>query len=175
MSPEKRKDASNSSVFKDASDAGLRVQPTVPETVRFNARTVRGRLVEALRYDLLGPEHPDEILRQSPATRYLVGMLAPQGTEPDPVEDEEVAALTDGAEDPEPPAPAALALTPSSIGLSFVVARDCRSLLVTASWGEYAKRRREKGASAEGDDTDTDDVPDVRKKKPRMEYDWHRA
>ena len=51
MSPEKRKDASNSSVFKDASDAGLRVQPTVPETVRFNARTVRGRLVEALRYD----------------------------------------------------------------------------------------------------------------------------
>ncbi|MGH2396837.1 MAG: hypothetical protein ACRDFW_07595, partial [bacterium] len=142
-------------------------------TVRFDARTVRDRLVEAFRFELLGPERPDEVLRQSPATRYLVGMLAPQGTESDPVEDEEVAALTDGAEDPEPPPPATLALTPSSIGVSFVLAPECRRLTVTAAWGEYAKQRRSEEALP-ADDDDVDDETGSKKKRPRAQYDWHR-
>ena len=40
---------------------------------------VRDRLLNALTIDLLGPEAPDETLHQSPATRYLVGMLASAG------------------------------------------------------------------------------------------------
>ena len=39
--------------------------------------TVRERLLNALKIDLLGPETLDEALSQSPASRYLIGMLAP--------------------------------------------------------------------------------------------------
>src|SRR5438094_10486331 len=63
----------------------------------FQGSTVRDRLVSALRVDLLGPENPEELLAQSPATRYLVGMLAPRDTEVDPIEDDQA---TDGGEEP---------------------------------------------------------------------------
>ena len=48
-----------------------------PDWQAFDGDTVRARLMEGLRTDLLGPEAPDETLEQSPNTRYLVGMLAP--------------------------------------------------------------------------------------------------
>ena len=47
---------------------------------RSRGTRARDRLIDALRVDLLGPEAPDEVLQQSPNTRYLVGMLAPRGT-----------------------------------------------------------------------------------------------
>ena len=56
---------------------------------QFEGTLVRDRLLAALRYDLLGPEEPDEVLRQSPKTRYLVGMLAPNGTMIEAAEDEQ--------------------------------------------------------------------------------------
>ena len=43
-------------------------------------RSARGQLLHALRLELMGPERPDEELRESPITRYVVGMLAPIGT-----------------------------------------------------------------------------------------------
>ena len=57
-------------------------QPKVRTSDYYEARgdTVRARLLDALKIDLVGPEAPEEVLSQSPATRYLVGMLAPRGT-----------------------------------------------------------------------------------------------
>ena len=43
-------------------------------------REARERLVEALRYELLGLSDPQEVIEESPLNRYLVGMLAPFGT-----------------------------------------------------------------------------------------------
>lgn len=55
----------------------------------FEGELARDRLVSALKFDLLGPEDPHEVLRQSPKTRYLVGMLAPSGTALDAAEDDQ--------------------------------------------------------------------------------------
>src|SRR5687768_2527985 len=62
-------------------------------------REGRGRLLEALRLELLGPETPEEELHESPLSRYATGMLAPLGTGiPDEEREEE---LTGGGEDEE--------------------------------------------------------------------------
>ena len=55
----------------------------------FEGELARDRLVSALKFDLLGPEDPHEVLRQSPKTWYLVGMLAPSGTALDAAEDDQ--------------------------------------------------------------------------------------
>src|ERR1700730_4020224 len=110
--------------------------------LQFPGQHIRDRLVEALRFDLLGPESPNEVLAQSPATRYLVGMLAPQGTEMDPTEDDQGEAAGEQGDPGEPPAPVSLSLAPSAIGISFVAAPNPKSLKVTASWGEYEKVER---------------------------------
>ena len=56
---------------------------------RFEGDLTRDRLLEALRVDLLGPESENEVLAQSPKTRYLVGSLSPRNSEIDAVEDEQ--------------------------------------------------------------------------------------
>ncbi|MGH7468020.1 MAG: hypothetical protein ACRENP_08540, partial [Longimicrobiales bacterium] len=44
-----------------------------------------------MRFELLGPETPEEELSESPLTRYTVGMLAPFGTGvPREEQDEEI-------------------------------------------------------------------------------------
>jgi hypothetical protein len=102
-------------------------------------REARSRLSDALRFELLGPERPDEELRESPLTRYATGMLAPFGTSvADEERDEEVA---DG-EDDEPGSaefgpPISQSITPSSIGLSFLVPFDTKVLVVRSEWGDY--------------------------------------
>jgi hypothetical protein len=145
--------------------------------VSFPGLTVRARLVEALRFDLLGPEEPHEVLRQSPATRYLVGMLAPRGTPTDPTEDDSMDTASDSGDAAEPPPAAAFSLTPSSIGLSFVVDPRVESLVVTASWGEYEKRERveEETEPEEASDIDReDDADETNQKKKRKQHDWVR-
>jgi hypothetical protein len=103
-------------------------------------REARARLLEALRLEVLGPEAPDEALRESPLTRYGTGMLAPFGTGvPDEERDEE---LTGGGDDEEAGAvelgpPMSQAITPSSIGVSFLVPSSVRKLAVVAGWGDY--------------------------------------
>src|SRR2546430_10223149 len=93
--------------------------------LEFNGKRIRDRLVQALRFDLVGPETPNEVLHQSPATRYLLGMLAPQGTEVDPAEDEQISTAAEPDESTEQIPQASLSLTPSAIGLSFVVDASC--------------------------------------------------
>jgi hypothetical protein len=55
---------------------------------RADPTSARDALVETLRYELLGPLEPEEEIEESPLTRYLVGMLAPFGTQVAPEEDE---------------------------------------------------------------------------------------
>lgn len=117
-------------------------------------REGRTRLLQALRLELLGPQAADEVLRESPLTRYVTGMLAPFGTgTPDEECDEE---RTGGSDDEEVGAvetgpPMSQAITPSSIGLSFLLPAATRQLSVVARWGDYRVEevREEKGEETE--------------------------
>lgn len=112
------------------------------EILTFSGIDVRDRLLSALRFDLLGPETEEEVLAQSPKTRYLVGMLAPRGTEIDVVEDEHD--LTPGEEDEgsDGQIPLRASLESSAIGLSVVVDGSAESVMALAAWGEYEKQKR---------------------------------
>ncbi|HEX7278336.1 MAG TPA: DISARM system helicase DrmA [Solirubrobacterales bacterium] len=100
--------------------------------------STRERLLTALRAELLGPEEADEVLQQPPGTRYLVGMLAPQGTAADPTEDDSLEGSEGSDEEPEESARVSASLDPSSIGISCAV-EGVEELEVEASWGEYEK------------------------------------
>lgn len=146
----------------------------------FEGPRVRDRLVAALRFDLLGPESPEEALPQSPATRYLVGMLAPPGTPLDTAEDESIDTAQESG-GPEAGPVTTFSLTPSSIGLSFVVDPSARDLVVTASWGEYEKRERveeeapEEVEPEEASDIDREEDADETAKMPRKKHEWVRT
>ena len=96
--------------------------------------------------DLLGPAGgPDEELNQyedHAYQRYLVGMLAPKGSEVAGGELDELA-TGDGDEGEEGAAesgvPAGSTYFPSSMGLSFVVAADTKEIVVEAEWGQYLR------------------------------------
>ncbi|MYA43531.1 MAG: DNA helicase [Gemmatimonadetes bacterium] len=109
-------------------------------------RDMRGDLVDTLNRELLGPFNgPDEVLHQRPTNRYLLGRLAPAGTEVSPEEDEGAAdaATDDDSLDTGYASPISMAMNPSSIGLSFTVGPEVREVEVTAEWGSYANERRE--------------------------------
>ena len=115
---------------------------------------LRDDLVVRVTADLLGPldgEH--EVIRgyqfddgkwSSPGRvrdRYLVGMLAPQGTVAvDPDRDDDIGpeegddAASGGIQDGRSPRPV---LAQSSMGLSFVVDGSVNRLIVRCSWGQY--------------------------------------
>ena len=42
-----------------------------------NSRLSRARILDALRKELMGPSAPDEVIREYPTNRYIVGRLAP--------------------------------------------------------------------------------------------------
>src|SRR5580765_4302694 len=101
------------------------------------AHAIRDELTEMVVNDLLGPAGgPAEELdqREDRVTgRYLVGMLAPKST---PVEASGQDALgTDQADDPEVGSSDASTTSndtffPNSIGMSFLVDRDAKAILV---------------------------------------------
>ena len=138
--------------------------------------TVRERLVNSLRLELLGPESPAEVLHQSPNTRYLVGMLAPAGTTLDPVEDETFEG-EEAEEQTEGQAPVAASLDPSSIGISFAVEAGSDPVSVVLRWGEYAKLEKP------GVGTDVSELPVERDGDPgetatqreRSVFEWPRT
>jgi hypothetical protein len=105
-----------------------------------SAAEARMRLVEALHYELLGPSEAEEELFESPVTRYLTGLLAPFGTGVLPTEQDVALAAGNGDEDAggsETTPPISQAMTPSSIGISFLVSEDVEEVVATAEWGEY--------------------------------------
>ena len=109
-------------------------------------RDLRGRLVETLSRELLGPfGGSDEILRQRPTTRYLLGRLAPAGTQVSPEEDDGAADAATAEDSPDTgyATPVSMAMNPSSIGLSFTLGPEVQEVEVTAEWGSYDNERRE--------------------------------
>ena len=140
--------------------------------------TVRQRLLNALKIDLLGPETSDEVLEQPPSTRYLLGMLAPRDTALSAAEDEqsEAALVSPEADDNGPKISHQLA--PSSIGLSFIVDENCTSVTIHATWGEYeqVEKTDSSGVNPEqASDIDMDGDPEVTATALHKEYEWVRT
>jgi hypothetical protein len=113
---------------------------------------VRARLVDALRLGLVGPfaghAFADERLpgRERPSNWYLTGFLIPSGTSPaksaDDDEDDDFELVSESAgpaeESNEERKAAKKGFFPSSLGLSFLLPRESRTLTVTVRWGDYA-------------------------------------
>ena len=107
---------------------------------------LRDQLAEMVIKDLLGPAAgPEEELSQyedHAFKRYLVGMLAPKGSEVAGEELDELAAGDgeDGEEGgPDAGTPAGGTYFPSSMGLSFIVADEADKIIVHADWGHYLR------------------------------------
>ncbi len=117
-------------------------------------------MVELLEHELLGPASADELIDESPLSRYLVGALAPFGTDV-PVEEQEDSPGEDEGEDfvgaPEYAPPLSQALSPSSIGLSCMLSRNIERLRVEVSWGEYERVSGSSAKSAVTDSVSEDD------------------
>jgi hypothetical protein len=110
---------------------------------------VRGKLVEALEIDLVGPSNTHafahELLPDSPTRWYLTGFLVPvdapenQRYDESSTDELESSGEDDGAtDDARPPDPAAAkSYLPSSMGMSHLINRGTSKISVTAEWGDY--------------------------------------
>ena len=125
---------------------------------------VRGRLVEALNLDLVGP-WADHALSEErlpgwvrPSNWYLTGFLIPSGTKPDRSADADQEDEIDetpesgglAEESSEERKAAKKGFFPSSMGLSFLVAGETDGLAVTVRWGDYELAQVE-GAGGESE------------------------
>ena len=131
-----------------------------PREAHADPRAVREHLVEALNLDLIGPwanhAHADERLPGwvRPSNWYLTGFLIPSGTDPeqsaDADENDDLDETPDSGglaeESSEERRAAKKGFFPSSMGLSFLVAREADALTVIVRWGDYER--------AEAEDTD---------------------
>lgn len=159
------------------SDVGTHSSPSVrPRDANFwdvpTPRQARRRLFEALRFEVLGPELPEEVLGESPLTRYVTGMLAPFGTGiPDDERDEEltVSGHTEESGSVDFGPPMSQGITPSSIGLSFLVPSRIKKLVARVTWGDYhaeevPEENQEDSAAVEEEDDDDDDHEETEEK-----------
>jgi len=108
-------------------------------------RQMRARLVESVRLDLLGPVEDDELLFDYRVRdRYLVGMLATDGTQASATvqvrgEEPDVDKPAPEAHDVVDQEPSRAMLFPSSLGMSFAVEPGAEAIRATATWGEYRR------------------------------------
>lgn len=115
--------------------------------------SARADLISLVSEQLVGPRAPNEILTESPQSRYIIGQLAPEAMAeidaPEELDDpsaDDLAAINSGdVQDGAPPDEgtreattigAARRASLSSIGIAFVVPASTR-LSVSANWGEY--------------------------------------
>jgi Helicase conserved C-terminal domain len=134
---------------------------------------IRRSLVERFRLDLWGPGPSDvsihsELLDYAPSRWYLTGFLVPRNAPPEQREgDADTEGDLDsgddagGSDDQTPPdkASARRAWRPSSLGLSFLLAKDTSALEATVTWGDYTFSAN---ANASQDETGTkDSAPDI--------------
>lgn len=103
---------------------------------------IRSELLEIVLRDLRGPANgPEEIItEQTVRDRYILGLLAPKGQSPIPMEEDEDLAF-DGTDSEdgksEPVNVQGRAMLPSSIGMTFTVASEASEIVVNARWGHY--------------------------------------
>lgn len=138
--------------------AGKRTDPQTP-------LAVREQLVEALELDLVGPWYGHPFAEEElpgwirPSTWYLTGFLIPSGTpaeqraDDDEDDDLEEVPPSEGLaeESSEDRKAAKKGFFPSSLGLSFLVPRDARSLAATIRWGDYRPIEPEEDADDENE------------------------
>ncbi len=107
---------------------------------------IRDELTALVHRDLLGPAGgPEEELDQiedNASGRYLVGMLAPLGSDIEAeLQDSLATGGDEGGDEGEADSgiPAAHGYFPSAMGLSFMVAQDATEIIVQATWGQYKR------------------------------------
>lgn len=118
---------------------------------------VRGRILDAVRKNLIGPMEPEESIRERPTITYITGMLYPtDSAEVDMAEDytepgfpEAEEQQGDGEleapiieEDESEPVQKGRFKKPSSLGISFYVEESVKSLRADVSWGMYHQEKR---------------------------------
>lgn len=110
---------------------------------------LRSELEQLIVGDLLGPAGGEkETLpgNERVRDRYLVGLIAPQGTVASgPERQDDPGTDTDADVGESDPMAATTAFFSSSIGMSFAVAADVSEIKVLAAWGQYLKERNEEG------------------------------
>lgn len=112
---------------------------------RFRFASVRQKVINMMKTDLLGPMDENEVLNQNPRYEYLVGMLAPQYDKTSEQEIEGDASFegdadyTAGEEDDNEPISANRFKIPSSIGVSFYIETATVDFTVEINWGDYEK------------------------------------
>ena len=134
-----------------------------PEQIEASELTpvnVRGRLVHALHYDLVGPG-PEGFRAEErmypnrfPSTEYLMGFLAPAGAPPearqgDEDDDIEEIPAREGEETTEERKAAKRSFFPSSMGLSFLLPPGAKDLQLMVSWGDYVRVVKAEGGEDE--------------------------
>ena len=121
-------------------------------TAPADSLVVRGRLVEALKLDLVGPWASHALAEERmpgwvrPSNWYLTGFLIPSGSPPDKSadddEEDDLGEIPESAglaeESNEERKAAKKGFFPSSMGLSFLVPNEASALTVIARWGDYA-------------------------------------
>jgi len=113
---------------------------------------VRAEFEQLIVDDLYGTAGgPDEALDVTPQDRYLVGMLAPQRSLPEPGEETETGDPAAGDDAGPPDESAKPMLFPSSKGLSFVVPAGTPAVLVDATWGRYLRTEASAPEPSEGE------------------------
>ena len=139
---------------------------------------VRQQLVEALRLDLVGPDHgderyQDEVLPTAPSRWYLTGFLVPYEASVEDRSDDTADEGLDlmgkerGGDDEGKPeeVSARKAFFPSSLGMTVLVPAETRSLAAEIHWGDYHPKWDEPEA------TEDQDVADGTHKMPSQ---WQR-
>ena len=136
----------------------MSAKPMSDVTSPTDSLEVRARLVEALRLDLVGPWVGHALAEERlqgwvrPSNWYLTGFLIPSGTRPersaDADEDDDMAGEIPASaglseESNEERKAAKKGFFPSSMGLSFLVAKDARELAATLRWGDYDQTETE--------------------------------
>jgi hypothetical protein len=104
-----------------------------------SVREIRSKLLDRLRYELVGPEKEEEIISNKPLQKYLAGILWPMNSGVDTEEDEtdSVHGRKTSDEVLDSIAPLAKAMNPSAIGISFLADKKDPEILVTAEFGMY--------------------------------------
>lgn len=120
----------------------------------FKFAEVRGKILDAVRMDLLGPQQDVEVLDESPISSYITGMLYPADTslsEDEEFDEQNFASdefhseneTSKGIEEDEPDdRPKGGFKKQASLGISCYVNAAVHKLVVSVNWGSYAKEKR---------------------------------